>query len=247
MLSQSLALILLTQSGSNKLPGQWRGEYVLTIKGEGTIKNSTSTARFKINRESRGTIILDRGEKGASIAGSPEYNNLSRYESWNGNYVTKQQGKIKDEVIQRGPLFHPKNIRRDTLRVTAPADPVTGEWATGELGWPTFQIDLKENTFMWDAPRIEVPSKRYFQREFVEGPKDWTSNKPIVEDKVELGYQIIHDLNQPREWFRITGKFKPGQTELNLSKKFAFSPMLMQGLTPPKLEAEWTLVLKKQN
>lgn len=242
MFASALALCLLTQPTATE---SWTGELTFTIKGEGSTKNSTSWAKWKIDREVKGRIVLDRMDKGATIAGTPDGKNLARYESWNGNARLPIQVRINDEVIQRGPLFSPKEIRLDTLRVKCPVSAERAPKYKGEIGWPTLQIDLKEGKFLWDAPRLEAPVEYFFRREFVEGPKSWTSKPPLVEDKVSLDYQAIFDMNQPKEWFKISGAFKPGQTELVLTRKFPFTVMLMAGLTPGKVNAEMTLVLRK--
>lgn len=242
MIASTLAVVLLAQTPTH---GKWTGDLIFTVKGTGTTKTKTSWAKWKIDREVRGQIVLDRMNKGATIAGSPDGKNLSRYESWNGNARQPIQMRINDEVIQRGPLHSPKEIRLDTFRVVCPVSPERAPKYKGEIGWPTLQIDSKTATFLWDAPRLEAPAEYYFKREFVEGPKSWTSNPPRITDEVRLGYQAIYDLNQPSEWYQFSGPFKPGQTELVLSRKFPFTVMLMAGLVPGKVEAEMKLVLRK--
>lgn len=218
----------------------WKGDFTMIIRGEGSLKTKTSSARWKIDRVAKGVIVLDRPIRGAIIAGSPDRNNEKRYESWIGSRAEPFMMTIRDEVVQRGPLFSPKEIRRDTLRVTTPP-----EGTTGKLGWPSLQIDLENGQYLWEAPRLEAPAQSYFQREFIEGPKSWTDQAPLVQDRLELGYQIIHNLNQPKEWFRFAGPIKPGQVELVLTRKFPFTVALMAGITPPKVEAELTLVLRR--
>lgn len=185
----------------------WKGDFTMIIRGEGSLKTKTSSARWKIDRVAKGVIVLDRPIRGAIIAGSPDRNNEKRYESWIGSRAEPFMMTIRDEVVQRGPLFSPKEIRRDTLRVTTPP-----EGATGKLGWPSLQIDLENGQYLWEAPRLEAPAQSYFQREFIEGP-----NGPI----------------------------KPGQVELVLTRKFPFTVALMAGITPPKVEAELTLILRR--
>ncbi|MBX7131312.1 MAG: hypothetical protein K1X67_01405 [Fimbriimonadaceae bacterium] len=239
-----LALVLLLAQPVTKDSGGWRGDFVLTIRGEGSTRNATSTARWKIDREARGTVVLDRPIEGAALSRTPDGRNTTRYESWIGSKTLPISVRIEDEVVQRGPLFSPKEIRKDTLRVTCPAGPKKAT-LNGELGWPTLQFDRQEGTFTWEAPRIEAPSQYYFLREFVEGPKAWTSKPALKTDELQLGFQIIHQLNQPSDWLRFSGRFKQGQTEIILTRKFAFTPMLMVGLTPGKLDAQLTLVLRK--
>lgn len=222
----------------------WRGDFVLTIRGKGSTKTSDSTARWNIDREVRGTIILDRPIEGAAVGGTPDSRNTTRYESWIGSRTQPISVRIQDEVIQRGPLFNPKNIKLDTFRVKSPVGPKK-DAQNGELGWPTLQFDRQKNTFTWEAPRIEAPTQYYFLREFVAGPKSWTSKSPLKTDELRLGYQIVNDLNQPADWLRMTGPFKPGQTEISMTRKYAFTPMLGVGLTPGKLDAQLTLVLRK--
>lgn len=218
---------------------------MLTIRGEGQLKQPPCTGRFKIDREARGTILLDRRLEGAAIAGSPDYSNKTRYESWIGTKDMPIQMRVHDVIVGRGPLFAPNQIRLDTLTLKCPADPKTGTWETGELGWPTFQIDWQTGTFLWDAPRIEAKTESTFVREFIEGPKSWTSKPALRQRELRLGYQIIYDLVQPREWFRIKGTIKKDQTEVVLSRTFPFRPSMMAGLKPPLLEARLTLVLRR--
>lgn len=232
------------ESQARKPTGSWRGDLVFRVRGEGSVKNETSTARWKIDRTVRGTIVLDMPIQGAAIAGSPDKDSTKRYESWIGSKQPIEM-HIRDEVIQRGPLFHPKQIRLDTLRLVSPPSPLKAVRNQGEIGSPTLQIDHLSRRFTWKAPRLEAPTEYYFVREFVEGPKDWTSRSPIRNEEVRLGFQAIFELNQPAEWFTISGAFADGQTEIVLSRKFPFAVKLMPGLPAPKLDAEMTLVLRR--
>lgn len=63
---------------------------------------------------------------------------------------------------------------------------------------------------------------------------------------MELEFEIIHRLNQPREWFKISGPFAAGQTEVVLSRKFLFTWPLQTEMFPGgALDAQLVLVLKK--
>lgn len=237
------AILLLPPSAQ---PTGWEGEFVMTVRGEGSIKKGPATARWKIDREARGKIVLDRRIEGAVVALSPDRNNKERYESWIGSGKVPFTMHVRDEIIERGPLFNPKEIRRDTTRLTCPDPANGGTVGQGALGWPVLQIDLQTGRYTWEAPRIEAPTRSFFQREFVEGPKAWTNRQPIVQDKLDLGFQIIHKLNQPKEWFSFSGSFDKDATQITLTRSFPFTVMLMAGLTPPKVDTQLTLILRRR-
>lgn len=241
-----LIAAILTLGPSAPQRGGWEGEFVMTIRGEGSVKKGPSTARWKIDREARGKIILDRRIEGAVVVNSPDRNNTQRYESWIGSGTVPFTMRVRDEIVERGPLFSPKEIRRDTTRLTCPDPAGGGTVGQGALGWPTLQIDRELGRYTWEAPRVEAPTRSFFQREFIEGPKAWTSRKPLLKDELDLGFQIIHKLNQPKEWFSFTGPIDKDATQITLSRSFPFTVMLMAGLTPPKVEAQLTLILRRR-
>jgi len=233
-----------------KLTDTWSGEMVITISGKGRAEGvKPNWGEWDINREVRGTITFDRKFKGAGISGTPDSRNESRYETWVADSRGPVQMKINDSTIVYGPLFEPKNIRHDTTLVQVPPKGTTtlDGWMIGKYELPILQIDSKTGTYTYESPRIYAKGYTLFTRKFVKGPKDWTSKKPLVKEDFPIEYEVRFDLAQPDGWFKITGKFAPGQNEINLSRKFEFAPKLGASVTAPKLNAEMKLILKRTN
>ncbi|MDK3162445.1 hypothetical protein QPK87_38755 [Kamptonema cortianum] len=210
----------------------------------GARKKNASTGKWKVSREARGKISLEHIFKGAGIAGTPDSKNEKRYETWISYIKHPVQMKINDEITLRGPLFAPNQIRFDTNRYRTPGKESTGEWQTGKVGSPILQFDHTQGTFTFESPRIFARTDTYFKREFVAGPKAWTSQKPILNDTYEIEFEMIHGLTQPKEWFKLTGKYVPGQKEVVLTRSFPFTVPLGVDIVGQKLDAKLTLILK---
>jgi hypothetical protein len=222
--------------------GSWSGEFTFVFKSEGKAAKNTTTSYWKIDREAKGTITVDQRFKGAGIAGTKDSYDIQRYESWVSTIKRPIQMRIKEEVGIKGPLFSPDEIRRDTSRYTCPP---TGEgWQTGKVGSPILQFDRQEGTFTFESPRIFAKTHKYFRREFVSGPPKWMKNPTLINEEDDIEFEMIHELNQPDEWFKIAGSFKPGQTEVVLSRKFPFSAKLGSVILNQKIEGVFTLVLR---
>lgn len=244
MIFASLAAMVLASSPA-VLAESWSGEFHIRISGKGKLKGKGyEQGEWLIDREAKGTITVDRKIAGGAIAGTPDTNNTDRYESWISNSKLPYQIRVNDKILVVGPLFNPNNIRRDTWMYQTPIEK-SQLWQEGKVGSSTLQLDLKESKFVFESPRFEATTRKYFQREFIIGPKSWTSRKPLLEDKSELGFEIIHGLNQPKEWFRISGAFKAGQKEIVLTRRFPFTVPLASTFPGQKLDAELKLVLKK--
>lgn len=225
----------------------WKGDFTLTIKGIGNATGpGPSTGKWNILREAKGTIILDRTFQGAGIARTPDSKNTTRYETWISDSKRPIEMRMHDTVIVRGPMFAVNQIRRDTFHFDCPKDPKSSEWQAGKVGSPILQFDYQKGIFEIEAPRIYATTQTYFRRDFVAGPKKWTDHKPIIEDKEELEFEVIHGLSQPKEWFRWTGPFKKDQREILFNGRFAFGPVLGASILNQKVYGELTLKLQKE-
>lgn len=224
----------------------WSGEFSISIKGSGSATGpGPSTGKWSIAREAKGTVVLDRTFRGAGIARTPDSKNLERYETWISDTKRPIEMKVHDLVNVRGPLFDPKQIRYDTFRYHCPKDPNSTEWQAAKVGSSILQFDHKNGVFEFEMPRFYARAQTHFKREFVQGPKSWTSKSPIVEDREELEFEIIHGLTQPKEWFKLSGPFKAGQREIVIERKFNFGPPLGASIQNQKVPATFKLVLRK--
>lgn len=235
-----LALVLST--GFNlSYAGSWSGDFTFVFKSEGKAAKNKSTGYWKVDREAKGTITLDQRIEGAGIAGTTDSYNKVRYESW-VSIKRPIEMRIKDEFGMKGPLFAPDEIRRDTTRLTCPPN---GEgWQKGKVGSPILQFDRKEGTFTFESPRIFAKTHMYFKREFISGPPKWMANPTLIKEQDEIEFEMIHELGQPTEWFKISGPLKEGQTQVVLSRKFPFTAKLGVDIVGQKIEGVLTLVLK---
>lgn len=241
MLSYVTIAMLVRASAST-----WSGAFTITIEGGGIATGpGPSTGKWNIAREAKGTIVLDRTFRGAGIARTPDSKNLDRYETWIADTKQPIEMRIHDLVTVRGPLFAKNEIRFDTIRYHCPQDPSSTEWQPGKVGSAILQVDHKTGKFEFDMPRFYARAQTYFKRDFVEGPKSWTSQKPIVKDEEEYEFEIIHGLVQPKEWFKLTGPFRPDQKEIVIERKFTFGPPLGSSILNQKVPAAFKLVLRK--
>lgn len=229
------------------LPAEsWRGDFVIRIKGEGRVdKPVPCWGKWKIDREATGTIILDRTFAGGGLARTPDYNNKERYETWVANSKQPIKMRIKDEIELYGPLTAINEIRLDNWKYSCPVPASTETWQLGKVAASILQFDKKEGRFEFESPRYYAKGNTNFLRKFVKGPPKWIATKPWHEDKDDTEMQIITGLNEPSEWFRIKGEYKPGQTEVKLSGKYGFTVPLGAAIKPPKVEATLELVLRK--
>lgn len=242
-----LSLAILFIAPSSGLPDEvWRGDFTLTIQGQGKAKGpSPNTGNWDIHREARGTIILDRSFAGGGIAGTSDSNNTTRYQAWVSTSKRPIEMRIRDTIGVYGPLFAPNQIRQDTYRYTCPLE-ATKEWQPGKVGTPILQFDLKEGTYTFESPRIYAQVEDHFHRDFVKGPPKWTSTKPIDKKVMELEFEMIHGLNQPKEWFKMSGPYRPDMKKIVLTRSLPFSVPLGASIPGQALKAEWKLVLEKQ-
>lgn len=243
-----LAALTLWTPGAPPLANTWTGEMVLRINGKGRAEGAKpSWGEWDINREVRGTITFDRTFRGAGIAGTPDSRNEKRYETWVSDARLAIKMKVNDRTVIYAPLHSPTNIRHDTTLVNVPPKGTTTEdgWMTGKAELPILQIDHQTGTFIYESPRFYTKGFRHFTRKFVKGSPDWVKNKPLVQEEFPIEYEVRFDLMQPTEWFKISGKFAPGQKEVVLSRKFKFSPVLGASIKDQPLNAEMTLVLRR--
>jgi hypothetical protein len=56
---------------------------------------------------------------------------------------------------------------------------------------------------------------------------------------------MIHGLNQPTEFFRITGSFKEGQVQIDMTKDYPFTVPLGASVKSQNLKARFSLILKR--
>jgi len=239
----SVAALVLLQT--NLPASTWSGEFTLTIKGQGRVANNVINATWKVDRVARGTLVLDRTFRGAGIAGTPSARDTARYEAWVTDRRRPITMQVNDSGTFYGPLFSRDNIRQDTQRWQCPAKGSPD--AAGQVASAILQFDYEKGTFTFESPRLFARCDLYFRRDFLKGPKE-TVPKPsiMLEDRVDVAFEIIHRLNQPDEWRVMTGSFKPGQTEIVLSRTFPFTWPLQTEMFPGgKLEAELVLVLRK--
>jgi len=240
-----VSIALLSGVGTSLAP-VWKGDFTFSIKGTGKASGpGPSNGSWKIDREAKGTIIVDRMFRGGGIAGTPDTRNTARYETWISDSKRPIQVRIHDLVNVRGPLFAANQIRYDTFKYNCPTEGADDSWQPGKVASPILQFDYKEGKVTWESPRFYANAQTYFKREFVAGPASWTSHKPLLEDKVELEFEMIHALVQPSEWFRITLPFKEGQSQIVITKKFPFKVNLGASIPGQLLQAELSLVLRK--
>ncbi len=224
----------------------WNGEFTITIKGSGSAKGpGPSVGKWGIDRAARGSFVLDQTFTGAGIAGTPDSKNATRYESWISTTKAPIEMRIRDLVTVRGPLFAANQIRFDTFKWNCPYPQRDEAWQSGKVGSGILQFDYQSGTYTFETPRFFATCRAYFSREFVEGPKSWTSNPPILRDKDELEFEIIHGLIQPKDWFRVTGPYAKGQTEIQVERGFDFGPPLGASILNQKVRAVLKMTFKK--
>ncbi len=225
--------------------GTWRGDFTITIKGSGRVANELIKATWTVDRMAAGTIVLDRTFRGGAIAGTPNTRDTSRYESWIANAKRPITMQVHDSGTFYGPLFSPKNIRLDTQRWTCPA--AGSSDASGKVASAILQFDYQAGTFTFETPRFYAKCDLYHRREFVKGPPEWMAKAPVMlSSPVDVEFEIIHQLMQPAEWFKISGPFKAGQTEIVLTRTFPFKWPLQTEMFPGgALDAQLVLVLRK--
>lgn len=230
------------------LDDTWTGEMVFRIWGKGRVEGTKpSWGEWNIDREVRGTITFDRKFKGAGIARTPDSRNETRYETWVSDARLPIRMKANDTTIIYAPLHSPTNIRHDITVVQVPPKGTTTEdrWMIGKAELPILQIDHQSGTYIYESPRIYTKGYKQFTRKFVKGSKDWVSHAPLLQEEFPIEYEVRFDLAQPTEWFRLSGKFAPGQKEISLSRSFSFSPVLGASFPDQKLKAELKLVLRR--
>lgn len=239
----ALLLALASASAPAQTGGPWTGDLTLTIKGQGSFDDGTIKASWNVNRVARATVVLDRMFRGGGIAGTRDTRNTERYETWIATGSQPAQLDIDDSGEFDGPMFHPKNFRRDTMRWTCPSKTAP---RPGQLRTSILQIDHHEGTVTWEVPRIFTACDKYLRFDFHKGLPDFVKNGTRMnEDGVELGFEVVHRLTAPKEWHQLTVPFKEGQTEIVLSRKLRFEwPLRTEGRRAP-LDGELTLVLRK--
>ena len=240
-----LSVLLVAASLQGKVAESWRGDFTLTIKGQGRVANALIIGTWKVDRQARGTIVLDRSFRGGGIAGTESTRDTVRYQTWIANARQPIEMQVHDTGSFYGPLFSPKNIRLDTQRYTCPA-PGRAD-ARGEVASGILQFDYQKGTVTFETPRIYSACEQYMQRAFVKGPPEWTAKAPIMlQQGVDGAFEMVHGLVTPAEWVRITAPYTAGQTEVVLSRSFPFAWPLQTEMFPPgRLEAELVLVLRK--
>lgn len=239
----ALLLALASASALAQAGGQWTGDLTLTIKGQGRFDDGTIKANWNVDRVARATVVLERMFRGGGIAGTRDTRNTERYETWVANRSQPAQLDIDDSGEFDGPMFHPKNYRRDSMRWTCPSK---AKPRPGELRASILQIDHHEGTVTWEVPRIFSACDKYVRFDFHKGLPDFVKNGvQMNEDGVELQFEVVHRLNSPKEWWHLTVPFKEGQTEVVLSRKLRFEwPLRTESRRAP-LDGDLTLVLRK--
>lgn len=239
MLSALDSFAILSQTPA----GRWEGEFVLTITGSGKASGrAPNQGSWSVNRTARGTIVLDNSFAGAGIARTTDPKNETRYSSWIANSKQVAELKVHDRVWVYGPLFSPQEIRDD---VTTYDCPIEGEgYAPGKVASAILQIDHQAGTFTLEAPRIYAKGNNRFVRKFVKGPPKWVATKPIDKTDTDVEFEIVSGLNQPETWYRMSGPYKEGQTEIDLSRKIDFHVNLGASIKAPSVSADLKLILK---
>jgi hypothetical protein len=245
-LTKGLIAVLLAMactSAPAQTGGPWTGELTLTIRGQGSFDDGTIKANWNVDRKARATVVLDRMFRGGGIAGTQDTRNTERYETWIPNRSQPGQLEIDDSGEFDGPLFHPRNFRRDTMRWTCPSR--TGP-RPGQLRASVLQIDHHEGTVTWEVPRLFTACDKYVRFDFHKGLPEFVRNGTRMnEDGVELEFDVVHRLSPSKAWRHLTVPFKPGQTEIVLSRTLQFEwPLRTESRRAP-LDGELTLVLRK--
>jgi hypothetical protein len=238
-----VVLALFCASAAAQTGGAWTGELTLTIKGQGSFDDGTLKANWNVDRVARATVVLDRMFRGGGIAGTRDTRNTERYETWVATRSQPAQLVIDDSGEFDGPLFDPRNYRRDTMRWTCPSRTAP---RPGELRASILQIDHHEGTVTWEVPRIFTACDKYFRFDFHKGLPNFVRNgTQMNEEGVELAFEVVHRLTSPKEWWHLTVPFKAGQTEVVLSRPLRFEwPLRTESRRAP-LDGELTLVLRK--
>ena len=245
MLTAFLGLLAVS-SFQDQLHEQWEGEFVFTISGTGRASGpSPNFGTWNINREAKGKIVLAKSFRGGGIAGTKDTNNLKRYETWIADAKLPIQIQIHDSIVVYGPLFSASNIRNDTTKVDCPPLDSKEKWQIGKVASSILQFDERNGSFEFESPRIYGKAQHSFSREFVKGPSSWTKKEPILNKSEPLEYEMIHDLNQPKEWFFVKGKYKVGQKEVVLTRELPITVPLGASIKAQNLKAKFVLVLKK--
>lgn len=224
----------------------WSGEFVFSITGKGKATGpKPNWGEWDINREAKGKIILSRTFRGAGLARSEDSRNEQRYETWVGETKEEIDIHMNDRIYVYGPLFAENQIRGDTYLYQVPKKGSESRFAKGKVAAAILQIDFKTNTFTFESPRYYGTVFTSFKREFLKGPKSWTDKKPILKEEDALEFEMIHGLNQPDQFFRITGSFKEGQVQIDMTKNHPFTVPLGASVKAQNLKAKFSLILKR--
>ena len=246
MLATTLLILGLIQPRPTAPKPAWTGEMTLTIKGEGKVENRLIRATWRVDRSAKGKVHLDRMFKGGgALAGTENSKDTTRYESWVADGPQAVEMQVNDSGSFYGPLFSPRNIRLDTQRWICPAKGASA--GRSQIRSSGLLLDHLKGTYTWETPRIITQCSTLFLRAFVKGPPEWTSMPPIlIRDTVALAYEMTQDLGSD-EFYRLSGPFPKGASELVLSRKLTFQwPLQTEVFTAP-VEAELVLVLKRVN
>lgn len=185
--------------------------------------------------------MLDHSFAGAGIARTTDPKNEARYSAWIADSKQPAELKVHDKVWVYGPLFSPQEIRDD---VTTYDCPIEGEgFAAGKVASAILQIDHQAGTFTLEAPRIYAKGNTRFIRKFVKGPPKWVATKPLDRTDTNIEFEIVTGLSH-ETWYHMSGPFKEGQTEIDLSRKVDFKVNLGASIKSPSVTGELKLVLK---
>jgi hypothetical protein len=245
MLVATLLFSILLQPHAVAQPPSWSGELVLTVKGSGAKEITAQRARitYQVDRMARGRILLNRTFKGAALAGMPDGRDTTRYESWIGARRQPLDMVVSDSGTYHGPQFGFTGL--DTRRYLCPAPDTPPD--RSEVGPSILQFDYATSTYIWEVPRIVTRCLIREMRRAVAGPASYMSRPPwpLVTDSLPVAFDIMQLLSRHGEWYRLTGSFTKGATELVLSRSFtAYWPVAWVDKQAP-LQVELVLVLKK--
>ncbi|MFN8574745.1 MAG: hypothetical protein U0132_22010 [Gemmatimonadaceae bacterium] len=243
-----LAILLQAKQGPAK--PMWSGELTLTIAGNGAVEEPApkighSRSTWKVDRVARGRVVLDHMFKGSGIAGSPNARDTLRYETWIADASQPLEMQVNDTGTYYGPIPGVgTTITLDSKKITCPT--TTAKARPARIRSSILQLDYEKGTYTWETPRLISACDESNVRTPKIGNAEWMKKAPfdLASDPVPLEFEMIHRLNWPADWEHVTGSFKKGDTEIVLTRSFAFTwqhPLIK----PAPVKADLVLVLRR--
>ncbi|HEX4936433.1 MAG TPA: hypothetical protein VFV33_24800, partial [Gemmatimonadaceae bacterium] len=200
---------------------------------------------WKVDRVANGRVVLDRMFKGAGLSRTPNRNDTLRYETWIADASQPLEMQVSDTGTYYGPIPGAGlAVTLDLTRITCPTK--TSKARPAQIRSSILQFDYEQGTYTWETPRLITACDESTLRTPKLGSADWMAKAPfdIASDPVPLEFEMVHRLTWPDEWYRVTGPFTKGDTEIVLSRSFDFTwnnPIAK----PAPVKGELVLVLRR--